>query len=419
MSDELEGTVRDLARYGEGIVATERGAVFAAGVLPGERVALSGVKKAGKIFRAQRARVIDPSGQRVEPSCPIAGRCGGCPLMHASPRVQRAFKEGLLRQAIEGIPGAEDVTPGWVGAKLSLGYRQRARLAWRRERRLRLGFRSARGRDIVDIARCVVLDPTLDAALRAIRTGAGEHLVGEGELHLARGEGGRPVAVLRSDDAQPPEVYRAVEEAVRAGLLGGAALRFGGATVDEAFGDPREVREGPDGAPLQGAVAGFSQPHDEINRALVGRVVELARPAGRSVLELFSGAGNLTVALARTAGELVAVEQDEAAAEACRANLRARGLEAVVRTGDAEAFRAPERPDVVILDPPRVGAPGAVQRIVARGAPEVVYVSCDPPTLSRDLRALAAGGYRLTDAVAFDMFPQTAHLESVARMVRD
>ena len=100
------------------------------------------------------------------------------------------------------------------------------------------------------------------------------------------------------------------------------------------------------------------------------------------------------------------------------ASLEERGLSAVVRATDAESYRPKSKPDVVVLDPPRTGAPGAIQRIVVARIPEVVYVSCDPPTLSRDLKTLAEAGYRLTDAIAFDMFPQTAHVECVVRVVR-
>ena len=419
MSHELEGTVRDLSRFGEGVVATASGQVFVPGVLPGERVAIGAVRKQGKVLRSDQVRVLDPSGQRVEPACPITLRCGGCPLMIASPALQARFKRGLLEQAIAGLPGADRLSIGWVGTRLSLTYRRRARLAWERAgSRWRLGYHAPRSEHIVDVRSCAVLDPTLDAALAALRRTAAEHLRGKGELHLALGEGGRAVAALRSEDPQPPELYATLESLVASGQLAGAALRAGGATVDATFGDPRELRRGADGEPLRGTVAGFSQAHDEVNAALVGRVVELARPSQRDVLELFAGSGNFTVALARAAKSLVAIESDPEAAEACRENLRARGLLATVRTADAETYRPAARPDVAVLDPPRTGAPGAIARLLHVGVPEIVYVSCDPPTLGRDLSTLCGAGYVLTDAVALDMFPQTAHVECIVRLER-
>lgn len=421
MSEEIEGTVRDLSRFGEGVVKTELGPVFVEGVLPGERVALSGIRKQGKVLRTDRARVLDASSQRVEPSCPTVGRCGGCPLMIASPPLQAKFKRDLLAQALEGLPGADALSLGWVGTHQSLCYRRRARLSWDASgSRPRIGYHPPRSDQVADVRSCAILDPVLDAAASALRRHAGEHLRGGGEIHLAMGgaSGDSAVLALRSDVAQPPGLYAALEGLVGRGELAGAALRAGGASADAVWGDPREVRKGSDGAPLIGAVAGFSQAHDEINAALVRRVLELARPAGRDVLELFAGAGNLTVALARQARSLLAIEQDPHAADACRENLRARGLVATVRTDDAESYRPPARPDVAVLDPPRTGAPGAIARLIKIGVPELVYVSCDPPTLGRDLATVTKSGYVLTDAVALDMFPQTAHLESVVRLER-
>lgn len=420
MSDEIEGTVRDLSRFGEGVVKTEMGPVFVEGVLPGERVALSGVRKHGKVLRTDRVRVLDPSTQRVEASCPIVGRCGGCPLMIATAPLQAKFKRGQLEEALTGLPGADGLTVGWVGTHQSLCYRRRARLGWDASgSRPRIGYRAPRSDQVTDVRSCAVLDPVLDTALSAIRRHAGDHLRGTGELHLAMGGSGQAaVAVLRSETAQPPELYAALEALVGRGELAGAALRAGGASVDAIWGNPREVRKGVDGAPLLGTVGGFSQAHDEINAALVKRVVELARPAGRDVLELFAGSGNLTVALAREAKSLLAIEQDASAADACRDNLRARGITATVRSDDAETYRAPARPEVAVLDPPRTGAPGAIARLAKIGVPVVVYVSCDPPTLARDLKTLCDAGYRITDAVALDMFPQTAHVESIVRAER-
>ena len=420
MSETIEGTVRDLSRFGEGVVKTPQGMVFVPGVLPGERVELSAVRKRAKgVLYTNKVRVLDASSQREDPPCPIVSRCGGCPMMVASPKLELKFKRDLLEDAIRGLPGAEDVRRGWVTPVRTLGYRRRARLAWSAGRsRPRIGYHAPRSNDITDVRACAVLDPVLDEAFAKVRSQLGQHLAGEGEIHLALGQGGAAVLALRSEASQPPELYGALEAMVGGGIVAGVALRVGGATMDATWGAPREVREHADGMPLVGTVAGFSQAHDEVNRVLVHRVAELASAKDRDVLELFSGSGNLTVALAKGAKRLIAVEHDEAAADACRENLRARELEATVRTGDAETYRAPDRSDVVVLDPPRSGAPGAIRRIIKLEIPEVVYVSCDPPTLARDLAVLCKAGWTPTDAIALDMFPQAAHLESVVRLER-
>ncbi|MCB9591596.1 MAG: class I SAM-dependent RNA methyltransferase [Sandaracinaceae bacterium] len=420
MSNEIEGTVRDFSRFGEGVVATSQGVVFVPGVLPGERVSLMDIRPRGKgVLYTDKVRVLDPSTQRQDPPCPIVGRCGGCPMMIASPKLELRFKRDQLEQALRGLPNVEAVQRGWVAPVKTLGYRRRARMAWTAGRgRPRIGYRRPRSTEVTDVRVCAVLDDALDRAFAKARAVLGPHLAGEGQLHLAMGEGGGVVMALRSDAMQPPELYGALEALVTEGVLVGAALKAGGASVDATWGSPREVRDGYDGKPLVGTVAGFSQAHDEVNRALVARVLELAAPAERDVLELFCGSGNITIALAATAKSVVGIEQDEAAAEACRENLKARGLVGTIRTADAEAWRSPTVPDVVVLDPPRTGAAGAIKRIEKLGPKEVVYVSCDPPTLRRDLESLCAAGWVPTDAVALDMFPQTAHMECVVRLER-
>jgi 23S rRNA (uracil1939-C5)-methyltransferase len=189
---------------------------------------------------------------------------------------------------------------------------------------------------------------------------------------------------------------------------------------------------GADGALLVIAPGGFAQPSDEGASAVARRVAELALltsgPEGappiwkearpRHIVELFAGSGTLSVLLARDAASLVAVEIDPDAAACARQNLAARGLAAKVTAADADAFTIPPRTEVVVLDPPRAGAPGATAAIAASSARAVVYVACDPPTLARDLGVLCQRGFAITHIETFELFPQTSHVETVVRAVR-
>jgi 23S rRNA (uracil1939-C5)-methyltransferase len=179
------------------------------------------------------------------------------------------------------------------------------------------------------------------------------------------------------------------------------------------IGDPREVTEGADGEPLVGPAFGFSQANAVVNRALAERVLALAEPEGQRVLELYAGHGNLSVCLAPRARSFVAVEQSEAAASACRDNLARRELNGRVIAADAASGARHGEADVVVLDPPRKGAREALGAIVAARPKRIVYVSCDLATLKRDLGELRSAGFAVREAFAFDMFPQTAHLETV------
>jgi 23S rRNA (uracil1939-C5)-methyltransferase len=221
---------------------------------------------------------------------------------------------------------------------------------------------------------------------------------------------------IHAESMQPPEAYAAAAALAERPEIAGISPHAGEGTAPARFGDPREGAAGLDGEPMRASVAGFAQANDVVNRALVAEAVALAEADGATVLELYAGAGNLTVPLARRASKLVAVEVVKDALDASRETLEARGLSATLVHAKAED--APRgRFDVVLLDPPRIGAAEAIPRVVEARPKRVVYVSCDPGTLARDLRALGEAGYVVDFAAGFDMFPRTVHVEALVRLV--
>jgi 23S rRNA (uracil1939-C5)-methyltransferase len=366
--------------------------------------------------------LLEPSPDRVEPVCDVVQQCGGCPLMTLAAGAQAQLKLQHLQRVLQHVQAT--VAPEWIGSPRELGYRARARLGWTRPARARaarIGYRAAGSDAIVDVERCAVLAAELGRGLHALRSRLGAELQGDGEIALGLGAGGQCVAELRTDAPQPPAVYTACEALVGARELAGVALHAGGRELAAArFGDPHQLGTGVDGRPLLAPPGAFTQANPEVNARLVARTVELAAPEGASVLELFAGHGNFTVALAPLAAELRAVEADAAAAEACRQNLRERGLSnaRVVCDDAARGAQGKGRVDVAVLDPPRAGARAVLPAIVARRPKRIVYVSCDAASLRRDLGELAAAGYRVDAAAAFDMFPQTSHLEALIRLTR-
>jgi 23S rRNA (uracil1939-C5)-methyltransferase len=229
------------------------------------------------------------------------------------------------------------------------------------------------------------------------------------------------VAQLRAADALDPTVYAAVKTLVERGALAGVGILAGGATSNAVFGDPTEgIRETASAEEnvLRVPIGGFSQANPVVNRALVEQALEWARPRGRTTLELYAGSGTMSVALAAAGGKLTTVEISADAVELAKANLEARGLKANIRCADAA--EAPKRRyEVVVLDPPREGAAEALPRLLATHRPQtIVYVSCEPRTLARDLATLCGGAYRLQAVQGFDMFPQTSHVECVAWLER-
>jgi 23S rRNA (uracil1939-C5)-methyltransferase len=412
----VEGEVRAVGRGGDAVVETPNGIVLVPGALPGERVELALTSSKRGAARGYLTRVLRAAAERREPPCADAPRCGGCPLMIAGPELQRDIKRSFLRDACRGLPGADETEIEWVASDLDLAYRRRARLAWHRDT---IGYRQLHSKRVTDIGQCIVLLEPLREGWREVRECLASSLRGAGEIQLQLTDADRVVVDLHANDDQAPELFEACDALCQRPVIAGVTLRTKDAGRPASWGETHVVIQMGEGATLEGPAGAFSQANDGVNARLVEAVVELAEPAGLRVLELHCGIGNFTVGLAAHAKTLVAVEQDPRAAEACQANLSRRGLQARVAVGDAN--QPPKgHYDVLVLDPPRHGAKAVFEDSdVLPGPKRVVYVSCDTATLARDLRLATAKGYRVDRLIGFDMFPQTAHLESLVRLVRE
>lgn len=414
----LRARVAGFAKGGDGIVRVQVGGaqrtLFVPGTAPGDEVEI--VPEKGS--RARLLKVLEPSALRVQPACPHHARCGGCDWMHVTVDAQRAGRTEIVALALaaSGFSGVEVVTHD---AKATTGYRGRARFGVQAKgRAVIVGLRAARRRSIVPVASCLVLRPELDSMPLSLR----EWLVGStgtGEASVTLGAGGRPAVHLLWNGSLAPAVFAIAQHHVDEGRWAGASVMLDGASQPAVIGDARGVTTAADGLPMIVPAGGFMQASESTNWELVSHVVREAAIAGRPTLELFAGSGNITVMLARETEQLETVEQESAAVEAARENLGRRSLAAKLRVGDADAVRVRDVVKVVVLDPPRAGAAGAVTRIVASKARRVVMVSCDPATLARDASLLRReGGFELQRVDAFEMFPHTSHVETVAVFVR-
>ncbi len=411
----VQGHVRAVGRGGDAVVETPDGVVLVPGALPGEQIELKLTPSKRGAARGRLTRVLRAADERREPACADAVRCGGCPLMIAGPELQRDIKQGFLRDACHGLPGGADTAIEWVSSAEELAYRRRARLAWHGHT---IGYRQLHSKRIIDIDECGVLMQPLQRGWQAVRDGLAPSLRGSGEIQLQLTGTERVVVDLHASDDQAPGLFDACEALCKRPVIAGVTLRTREAGRPATWGETDVVFRTGEGEPLEGPAEAFSQANDAVNERLVEAVVELAEPGGLRVLELHCGIGNFTVGLAAQAKALIAVEQDPRAAEACQRNLRRRGLKARVAVGDAN--HPPKgRYDVVVLDPPRQGARAFFEDSnVLPGPKRLIYVSCDTATLARDLRLATAKGYLVDRLIGFDMFPQTAHLESLVRLVR-
>jgi 23S rRNA (uracil1939-C5)-methyltransferase len=257
---------------------------------------------------------------------------------------------------------------------------------------------------------CQVLDARLDEVLPDLGAlFSGE--TGDGEATLALGTAGKPVAELEWEGELSPSVFAALERLVDGGRLAGAEVWLKGARRPARFGDPRAITLGADGEALTVPSGSFAQAHPAMNVVLGARVLAAADADGRDIVELFAGSGNFTVLLARHAASVISVESDGRAVDAARDNLRRRGLSARIVNADADAYELPPAARTVVLDPPRGGARGAIARLARSRVRRIVYVSCDPSTLARDVATLGDGGFGPVSLETFEMFPHTSHVE--------
>jgi 23S rRNA (uracil1939-C5)-methyltransferase len=432
--EAIEVEVESLAFGGDGVAHTPR-ALFIIGAAPGDRVRVRIREDRGTWARAEIVEMIAPSPARRAPPCPLAHACGGCQWQPIHEEIQREAKRRAVEDALRRIGGLRDVVvPPVLGIGPTLRYRRRTRFQVRARRSgAAIGFHRHRSHEVVDVDRCLQMSEGLARAYEAIREALDRRVppgVYEVDLAVGSDDTGAVAALHVASKIDPGSlallgsIARPLVDATA--LRGWAALDPGSRILD-AWGDLTLEYVFPEGS-VPGAPCAlrqrgwaFSQVSWESNVALVRAVLSaLGDPPPAHVLELYAGSGNFTLPLSALIPEVVAVEADPDAARELSDNLDLAGRRArVIAAPAAAALGALDRAGAVLLDPPREGAAEAIAGIVSLRPRRIVYVSCHPATLARDLARLAAGGYRLNAVQALDLFPQTYHVETVATCVAE
>jgi 23S rRNA (uracil1939-C5)-methyltransferase len=377
--------------------------------------------------------VLAPSAARVAPRCRHYGRCGGCALQHLAPAAQLAAKAGELVGQLERIGKVRPARELEPLAGPLYGYRRRARLGVRllpKTGRAIVGFRERSSPRLADVRDCQVLAAPAGALCEALGELVGLLSIAARvpQIEVAVGERAT-VFVLR---VLAPPAAADLERLRAFGRAHGVEfwLQPGGAETAAPIEPPGAVLDYrlPEFAvTLEFGPLDFVQVNAELNRRMVGRALELLDPgAGDAVLDLYCGLGNFTLPLARRAGRVLGVEGEAGLVGRARRNAERNGIGnarfAVADLAGSLAGEpwARERYARVLLDPPRAGALQVLPLIAASGARRVVYISCHPASLARDAGLLVhAHGFRLLAAGVIDMFPHTAHVESLAVFERD
>jgi len=432
--------VASLDSEGRGVARIDGKAVFVEGALPGETVSIEIVKRKPSWELARTLAVEHASADRVEPRCPHYGVCGGCSLQHASVPLQVAAKQRALEDALARLGKVE---PGLLLPPITgpaWGYRTRARLTVRhvpKKGGVLVGFHERKSSFVADMRECHVLPPRVSALLPRLRELFSGLTIRD---RLPQVE----VAIGAEHDSAVDELVVLVLRVLEAPAV---------ADLEALTAFEREHRvafwlqaSGPDtAAPLTPTTASlayalpefgirmpfspteFTQVNPGVNTVLVRRAIALLDPRpGERAVDFFCGLGNFTLPIARRGADVLGIEGSEGLVHRARDNARANGLEARARFEVANLFAAtPESIaallplDKVLVDPPRDGAFALMQALPPAGTPgapsRVVYVSCNPATLARDAGFLVhERGYALAAAGTVNMFPHTAHVESIA-----
>lgn len=413
----IDVTAERLAFGGFAIARHDGLAVFVPLAAPGDRLRIEITEVEKKFARGRILEVLSPGPSRVTPRCQHFGECGGCQFQHVDYATQVAAKAEFVRDALQRTGGFDWPDPVVVHHAEPWGYRARTQLKLeatsgqrrdgsygrldRRDRRARreaegpvvlddatphapvLGFHRAFTNSTIDVQECPVLAPELEQGLPAVRA-----------------------AIAQLPKKEWP--YQ----------IDGACGASGASWAPDLPGIKKDL--------VEHHVAGFRyllEPECffQGNRHLVGQLVKgaIGDERGELAFDLYAGVGLFSLPLSKRFKRVIAVEDERRAATLGRVNSKTNGCGNVtwLRATTEQFLRdTKERPDLVFMDPPRVGAKPALAMLLRLRPASIVYVSCDPQTLARDLRQLVDGGYELEQVEGYDMFPQTFHVEAVARL---
>lgn len=425
---EFETEITDLGHDGRGVARVDGKAVFVADALPGERVRAQVVRRHRQFDEAQCMEVLRASPERVPARCPHYGVCGGCALQHLAPEAQIDAKQRVLAENLARIGKVEPRR--WLAPLTAepWGYRRRARLSVKhvpKKGRTLVGFRERDPRFVADLSRCEVLDPALGEKLDAL--GA--------LLNSLEGAASIPQIEFSAGDDARALVFRHLlpfsqadrDKLVAFGRENGFAILLQPGGTDSAHAlfpeNPRlhyhldEYALDLDFSPLD-----FVQVNARLNERMIAQALHLLDPQPQErVLDLFCGLGNFSLPIARRVASVCGVEGESGLIARARANATHNGIanvEFVVGDLAADprgAAWARAYFDKWLLDPPRTGAAALLEHLPGKSVRRVVYVSCHPGSLARDAGTLVhRHGFALSAAGVMDMFPHTAHVESIA-----
>lgn len=431
MTDELNISVEKLVYGGEGLAHADGNTVFVPFVLPGEQVRAAVRSRKKKLVWTDLVEVTNPAKERTSPRCPHFRTCGGCHYQHISAVEQLRLKKEILRETLSRLGSVS--WPGEIVAHEAgpYEYRNRAQWAVRQANPRALGYYMPESSVVVPIDECCVLSPALAKAFHSlqdlVRSGNFPGEAREIEAFADSADEHVALNVAFTKFVKPPselaDLFRqAVPKLASLLLLDEKTNRF-------ALTGPGYLIHQADGVSYRVGHLSFFQ----VNRFLVEDLLQtvVGGAKGEMALDLYAGVGFFTIPLAKAFRKVYAVDANLAAIRDLRTNAEAAAVSVIAENEHADKFlkRFAQKPDLVVLDPPRTGlGTTAAVALAALGAPEIAYLSCDPATLARDLGVLTGSSklpegarqdqprYEIAEMHLFELFPQTYHIETFVRL---
>lgn len=435
-------TIEGYGEGGMGVARIDGRVVFVHGALRGEKCRVLILKTLKSVAFAKVLEVIEPSSERITPDCPYFPRCGGCTYRHIRYEEELRLKKQRVQDNLSRIGGSDVTVEEILGARDTLRYRNKAQYPVSKDGAV--GFYRARTHEVIECEHCLLVKPEADAAAEALReymqscrVAGYDEKTGRGLVrHLyvrSNAAGESLVCVLVNGDKLPKEdrLVTLLRDACPkcTGIVLGTNTKKGNVILGDRYrtlwGSDR-LEDTLCGKTFRLSVPSFYQVNRIQAERLYAKAIEFAGLTGQeTVLDLYCGAGTITLALASHAKRVLGAEIVPEAIDDARENAARSGVEnAEFFCGDASDVAkklAQEnlRPDVITVDPPRKGLAEDVVESIARMQPErVVYVSCDSATMARDVKRFATLGYRAVRACAVDLFPRADHVEAVALLKR-
>ncbi|MCO7124595.1 23S rRNA (uracil(1939)-C(5))-methyltransferase RlmD [Sporolactobacillus shoreicorticis] len=446
-NEQLEVSFSDLTQDGSAVAKVDGYTLFIPGGLPGEKAIIQVIKTKKGYGYGRLIELTKTSDRRAEPPCPYYDQCGGCAIQHISSEGQLAYKREIVQNALERIGGLTDIyVESTLGMAKPWRYRNKIQVPVAQQNgKFAFGFYKKRSHDIVTMDHCMITEAIIDDIVQTARQIAEEHHVMPYDETKHRGvlrhimarvgkKTGEVMVVFVTRTEELPHRKTLIRELIeRYPHIKSIAQNINTKRTNAIFGDTTKTLWGRDviydqigGVTFAISARSFFQVNPTQTEVLYGKALEYAELTGQeTVIDAYCGIGTISLFLAKQAKHVYGVEIVPEAIEDARKNAELNKItNATFKVGKSEDVIPVWRdqginPDVIVVDPPRKGCDASlIDTMTAMQPQRIVYVSCNPATLARDLKLLTAGGYQVKKVQPVDMFPQTMHVECAVLMTR-